>query len=140
MVVSEFEKILRDAAETRHADWMKQSNLGGPAVGLCFSNWLESSAEGGHAQRHGMPDQFLHEYLSLRPDALSKDQPLTLEDLKQRIQAGLSKEQASALRRQFAIHSHPDRSDEAGREAATDLMAQANDLLDQVSRRRAHRS
>lgn len=139
MVVSEFEKVLREAAASRRTDRTKRPNRGGSAAGLCFNNWLGSSSEEAHALGHGVPDTFLQEYQSFNRDGPCKDQPLTLEDLKARIRAGLTKEEASALRRQFAIHAHPDHCDEAGREAATDLMARANDLLDQVASKQSIR-
>ena len=134
MAASKFDKILQEIAEARDTASLAQPGRGGPTARHHFRSWLDPVADGGASlQRSGL-DEYLKERLALGRDLPSQDQPLTIEDLKARIRAGLTEKQASVLRRQFAIHSHPDRNVPSNRKAATGVMAEANDLLDKASK------
>ena len=70
--------------------------------------------------------------LGVKSEAPEADYTFSIDDLKKRIRAGLTRRQVSLLRRRFAQYNHPDRTDPSKRDQATALMAQANDLLDDV--------
>lgn len=133
MMASGFDKVLREVAEARNAAGAMQPGPSHAAVRHSVDNWLNSEPARKPATQRTAADVYLRACCAPVQKLTSVDQPLTLEELKRRIRAGLTKKQVSALRRKFAIQCHPDRAGPLSRKAATDLMAEANNLLDKAS-------
>ena len=134
MFASEFEQILQSAAEARDEASVGQHIHRDPALRLGIGGWPAPGTDRTRAAPGGTPDGYLKQYLEGERGEAADVPSITIDDLKQKIRAGLTDKQVAALRRQFANQSHPDRVDPCHRQAATDLMAEANDLLDQAAR------
>ena len=133
LMATEFRQVLREAAEQRDANLLQRPRAAGAADRMRFQDLPRASASRRSASETAAAYEQLTEYHVGAQVGVEKVETLSINDLKKRIRAGLTRQQISALRREFARINHPDRTHATDRELANDLMAQANDLLDEAS-------
>ncbi|MEM9357817.1 MAG: hypothetical protein AAGB04_16560 [Pseudomonadota bacterium] len=130
MISSAFGKVLQDLAESQQITPRFHPNAGGIAGSGLPHGWSLSKAAKGATSGPTASQAYLQEFDATQRDSVPLGNRLTLDDLKARIRGGLTKQQITKLRRDFARQHHPDCKRVPEKALSTDLMAEANDLLD----------
>lgn len=132
MIANEFSRVLRETAEQQSAVKKLRPCIVSVSNRLRFSDVRKREPHRSAASQSFAMSAYLRDTTAQRTGHPADDAPPTLDDLKRRVRAGLTRQQAAVLRRQFARHYHPDRTSSAARSAANALMAEANVLLDEA--------